>query len=394
LYEGSPLSGAVLQVATSSDANLVLCKSLFATQRTTSVSANQFAPYWGATELVIRKLNELHQFGWNHLVQNSVAAAPYKGKRKLYGTPSNIDMARWMAPVLLKKAAQYPFRRKSVQHWKIGVRANAKPLFDPASDANLGAFRWLEAPKGHFWADPFGFEYEGKNWAFFEDYSYSEKRATIACAEISSQGELISPLVCLDNPACHYSYPYVFRDGSEIYMIPESYDAAIVDLYRCDSFPNKWTKVCTLLKGKFVDTTIWQDQGLWWIMTTNADPNPRTACLFLFYTESLTGEWYFHPANPISTDVRNNRGAGRVFKARQHWIRPSQNCSPVYGYSFTLNEITELSTEHYSERPLRTITPEFWKGLCGVHTYNWVGNVELIDGASMVPRSRLERQYP
>src|SRR6202007_2537062 len=63
LYESAPLSGVVLQVLSEElDAGLVLCKSLFATQKTLSVSKNRYAPYWGSTDLVIRKLNELHRF--------------------------------------------------------------------------------------------------------------------------------------------------------------------------------------------------------------------------------------------------------------------------------------------------------------------------------------------
>jgi hypothetical protein len=170
-------------------------------------------------------------------------------------------------------------------------------------------------------------------------------------------------------------------------MIPEAYDSGSLDLYRCESFPNKWVHVATLLKGKFVDTSVWHDQGLWWIMTTTAEPSPRTTTLFLFYAESLAGEWHLHPANPISTDVRNNRGAGRVFQAGGRWIRPSQSASPIYGYSFTLNEITEISRDRYVERPMHTVTPEFWQGLRGVHTYNCVGNIELIDGLRMIKAS-------
>jgi hypothetical protein len=122
-------------------------------------------------------------------------------------------------------------------------------------------------------------------------------------------------------------------------------------------------------------------------MTTSAEPDPRAACLLLFYSESLDGSWHFHPANPISTDVRNNRGAGRVFAANNRLIRPSQNCCPVYGSSFSLNEITELSKTQYKERSCKTVTS--WDTLAGVHTYNFVGNIELIDGKIVTPLKRL-----
>jgi len=384
LQEGSPLSGVILQVLTEElDGGLVLCKSLFTTQPTISMSVNRYAPYWGSTDFVIRKLNELHQFGWEHLQNNAIPPVPYKGKRKLYRLPKNADMIRWLGPVFLKKAMRYPFRRRTVQHWQIGVRLHHKPLIDDSHD--LEGFRWIDAPKGHFWADPFGFEHDGKKWVFFEDYSYLTKRGCIACAELGSDGSLLSPALCLQSPDRHYSYPHVFRSGSDIFMVPESYDSNRVELFRCREFPGQWEHAHTFLQGQFVDTNVWQHDGLWWLMTTRSEPDPRTGCLLLLHAESLTGPWRFHPANPISTDARNNRGAGRVLQGGGRLIRPSQSCCPTYGYSFSLNEITALSPSQYRERALLTVTPEFWKGFCAVHTYNRAGNVELIDRARMTP---------
>jgi hypothetical protein len=383
LHEGSPLSGVILQVLTEElDGGLVLCKSLFTTRPTVSMSVNRFAPYWGAADLVIRKLNELHQFGWEHLEKNAVPPAPYRGKRKLYRLPTNSDMVSWLAPVFLKKAIQYPFRRPTIQHWQIAMRNNGKHLLE---NDNLEGFRWIDAPRGHFWADPFGFEFAGKNWVFFEEFSYRQKRSWISCAEVLHDGSLGSPRVCLDNPDHHYSYPHVFRDGDDIFMVPESYDSERVDLFRCEEFPNKWVHERTLFQGRFVDTTIWQHDGLWWLMTTRAEPDPRAGCLFLYYSESLAGEWRFHASNPISTDARTDRGAGRVFRAGDRLIRPSQSQCPIHGYSFSLNEITTLTPAHYSERVLTSVTPEHWKGVCAVHTYNRTGDIEWIDGARMTP---------
>ena len=383
LHEGSPLSGVILQVLTEElDGGLVLCKSQFTTRSTVSMSVNRFAPYWGAADLVIRKLNELHQFGWEHLEKTVVPPAPYQGKRKLYRLPTNSDVVNWLAPVFLKKAVRYPFRKPRIQHWQIAMRNNGKHLLE--SD-DLEGFRWIEAPKGYFWADPFGFEHAGKNWVFFEEFSYQKNRAWISCAEVLPNGRLGSPIVCLDNPHRHYSYPHIFRDGTDIFMVPESYDSQCVDLFRCEEFPNKWIHERTLFQGRFVDTTIWQHDGLWWMMTTRAEPDPRAGVLFLYYSESLAGEWKFHPSNPISTDARNDRGAGRVFRAGDRLIRPSQSHCPIYGYSFSLNEIAALTPAQYSERVLTTVTPEFWKGFCAVHTYDRTGNIEWIDGARIAP---------
>lgn len=386
LWEGSPLSGVVLQVLSEElDGGLALCKSQFATEGSPSVSRNRFTPYWGATEMVIRKLNELHCRGWDYVREKSLPPLPYQGKRKLYRTPSNMDMLCWLGPVLARKAISYPFRSKMVQHWRIACRVDGQPLYSSESKPDLSGFRWIESPKGSFWADPFAFEHDGKCWLFFEDYSYQQRRARIACAELLLAGHLGIPLVCLSDQGRHYSYPHIFRAGSEIFMIPESADSGLVTLFRCEQFPDKWIREATLLQGKFVDTTVWEHGGLWWLMTTSAEPSSRAGSLLLFYSESLRGEWHFHPANPISTDIRRNRGAGLVFQTNSQLIRPSQSCAPTYGYSLTFNEITELSTTNYRESPFKTITPDALKGLSGIHTYNRAGKVELIDGSTNVP---------
>lgn len=385
LYEGSALSGVMLQVLSEElDAGLVLCKSLFATEGDWSMSRNRFTPYWGSTDLVIRKLNELHQHGWEFVREKAVAPTPYQGKRKIYKTPTNMELVRWLAPVFLKKAISYPFRRPTVHHWRIAIRINGRPVYDYTGEPDFSGFRWVDPPKDHFWADPFAFEHEGQDWAFFEDYSYKVRRAGIACAPISLSGELGTPLVCLEDPAHHYSYPHIFRAGSEIFMVPEAVDSNCVSLFRCEEFPNRWIKEAVLLEGKFVDTTIWEHDGLWWLMTTSAEPSSRAGVLLLFYSESRRGEWHFHPSNPISTDIRRNRGGGAILRNGDRMIRTSQACAPSYGYSIGFNEITALSTQRYEERLVRTIGPEHWKGLAGIHTYNHAGRVELIDGRTTV----------
>ena len=70
-------------------------------------------------------------------------------------------------------------------------------------------------------------------------------------------------------------------------------------------------------------------------------------------------------------------------------IRPSQSSAPVYGYSFTLNEVTKLSTTEYAERPLAEFTPDAVEELRAVHTYSWIPGVEVIDGAKATPLKKV-----
>jgi hypothetical protein len=391
LWENAPLSGVILQVLTENlDDGLVLCKSLFATETTMSVSRNRYPAYWGASDLMIRKLNELHRCGWDSLVQSSVPPVPYKGRKKIYRTPTNFEMVRWLAPLVLKKTVRRLLAPKSqVQHWRIGVRTTGNLLFEQRGVPDLSGFRWLEPPRGYFWADPFVIEHDNRKWAFFEEYAYQYRRAHISCAEIAPDGSFVSPTRCLVDDQHHYSYPHVFRAENELFMIPEAVDSGSVDLYRCQDFPNKWVLEATLMRGRFVDTSVWQHDDTWWLATTSAEPDSRCGCLLLFYSDSITGPWHFHPANPISTDVRSFRNAGRVFKTGSQLVRPSQDCAGLYGRTLALNEITELTKFRYAERCMMTIEPELLHGVCGIHTYNWCGNIELIDGQTTTPLKRV-----
>ena len=115
------------------------------------------------------------------------------------------------------------------------------------------------------------------------------------------------------------------------------------------------------------------------------DPRSRGAFLYLYYADSLTGKWRYHPSNPVCSDVRRARGAGRIHLRQGKLIRPSQDGSRIYGHSFTLNEITHLTVDHYEERPLLTVDPTWERGLIATHTYNQVGQLEFTDGMVLRP---------
>jgi hypothetical protein len=388
VYEGNPISGVILQVLTEQlDAGKVLYKGLFSTQPGISAALNRVQPYWGASTFVIQKLQELHESGWEHLEKNAVPLAPYRGKKKLYTTPSNQEMARWLAPVIVRKAARRLTRKDIVKHWRLAIRVGPKALPGAATNPDLSGFRWIESPRGRFYADPFLIEAEGKAWLFFEDYDYRTQRGLIACGEIRD-GSLVDVRPALERDY-HLSYPCVFHDGGEIYMIPETASSGAVELYRCVRFPDEWKLEKILFHGRAVDTTVYAQNGLYWFFVTMQEPHGFATQLWLFYAESLTGEWIRHPANPISTDVRNSRGAGAIFPHNGKLYRPSQDCGQHYGYSFTFNQILAMNPREYRESPGVSVLPTWSEGMVATHSYSSVGDIEVIDGCTVMPAGQI-----
>jgi hypothetical protein len=164
---------------------------------------------------------------------------------------------------------------------------------------------------------------------------------------------------------------------------PETGSNGTVELYRCARFPDRWDLEKELFRGPALDTTIWIDDGVYWFLVTLLAPRGFGTQLWLFSATTLTGEWTPHPGNPISTDVRNNRGAGAIFRYNGKLFQPSQDCSKYYGYSFTLNEIVVWDRYQYQEKRCVTINPLWAPGLVGTHTYSHVGQVEIIDGCKI-----------
>ena len=364
----------------------MLGKALFPTTPGFSVARNRSDPYRGSATLVMQKLHELHQYGWEYLRARAIPPIPYLGKRRIYRRPTNVEVARWLVPTLARKAARRPFRGARRLHWRIALRSGARPLHAPAGRPDMSVFAWVDCPRGHSYADPFLIGRCGTTWAFFEDFLYAESRGVISCAEVLPGGGLGPVRTCLERDY-HFSYPMVFEHDGDVFMVPESALNGTVELYRATRFPHEWTLEKVLQHLDAVDTTVWHENGRWWFFAAFADPPGPCVTLLLFHAASLTGEWIYHPANPISTDVRRARGAGAIFSAAGRRFRPSQDGSRGYGWSFTLNEIVTLTPEEYRERPTLTVDPSWSPGLIGTHTYGRCGAVEIVDGCSLVRSS-------
>ena len=384
IVERNPLSGVMLQVLTEElDAGMVLCKGWFATQPGLSRAQNCVQPYWGASTFVIQKLRELHQYGWEHVSRNTSSNAVYGGKKAIYTAPTNMEMLRWLGPVAVRKTLRRLIRRPKIEHWRLAIRTGPTLIADATGSPNLAGFRWIESAPGHFYADPFLIEADGRIWVFFEDFDYATSKGVISCAELRNDGTF-EPMVVLERPY-HLSYPCVFRAGNDIFMIPESSANETVELYRCTRFPDRWVLENSLLQLPGVDTTIWMEAGVFWLFVTIQEPRGYGIQLSLFSASTLTGKWSPHPANPISTDVRRSRGAGPIFRRNDKLFRPSQDCSGHYGRRFMLNEIVTLNGDRYEERPCVTVDPIWAPGLVGTHTYTHLDQLEVIDGCVPLP---------
>jgi hypothetical protein len=385
VYENNLLTCTALErLADEPNENQILYKGVFATIQGSSWARNRVQPYWGSTTFLIQKLHQLHESGWD-----SVAADIPQPVRntKTYSTPTDLEMLPWLSKIVARtfvQRARHSIVGEELPHWMLGVKTNEAS----SAKINLREFRWIQSPRGHFYADPFVIEHERKPWVFFEDLPYTTDKGIIVCAEINRDGTLSQTIPVLELPY-HLSYPCIFRDAGELYMVPESVADGTVQLYRCERFPDVWKQVRILLRAPVVDSTVWIEDGLYWFFVTLQQPRGGGLQLWLFYSRSLTGELIRHPRSPFSTDIRFSRGAGAIFREDGKLIRPSQDCSGSYGRLIVFNEVTTLNEREYAERPGAIIDTRDMPNMIGTHSYGRVGDFVVIDGCVPTPAKQV-----
>ncbi len=236
-----------------------------------------------------------------------------------------------------------------------------------------------------FVADPFVVRANGRYHLFFE-VKNTRGNGEIGLAESSDGIRWRYRRIVLSEPF-HLSYPCVFRHDGGHFMLPETFRAGALRLYRAQKFPTDWVLDSILMEGTFIDPTPFPYRGRWYLFACT-----RQSCdhLGLYSAPSLRGPWQEHPMSPIvSGDPHIARpggrvivetGTGRVFSVRQ-------DCYPTYGNRLHLFEVTRLSQSIYEERmasnphlPLVSRIRSGWNER-GVHPLD---TLEDEDGSSLI----------
>ena len=234
-------------------------------------------------------------------------------------------------------------------HWSIAIYEGATPL----ALAPRGAVPVLTAGDvtdldACFVADPF-MHFDGARWSmFFEVLDRPLARGRIGLATSDDAVRWRYEQVVLAEPF-HLSYPFVFEHGGERFMIPETFEAAQVRLYRATRFPFEWTLDRVLLDGVVaVDASLLFHGGGWWMFACTAPKGHDV--LRLWSAPDPRGPWREHPSSPIvSGDRRIGRPAGRPVVIGDRVYRFAQDCTDDYGACVRAVEITRLTATGYDE---------------------------------------------
>jgi hypothetical protein len=336
-------------------------------------------------EFACRALDELRRSGpaWLQgcapIRAETAAAAAF-----LPGTASML----WRMPLLGSRIARRALQKLlCVDQWFLAYRFGS----DSGWRGDLRQYVSLMPPKDRFWADPFAIVRDGRYFIFFEELVFARGKAHISVVEVAPDGTRSQPVAVLERPY-HLSYPFLIEQDGALFMVPETGRNRAVELYRCTRFPDRWTLEHVLMQDVFfTDATFHRADDRWWMFANcNVAGAEGADELSLFYADSLAGAWRPHRKNPVKSDVRGARPAGRLFRRGPELYRPAQIGVPLYGSGVSINRVLRLTPETYAEEEVERVLPSHPRKLLGIHTLNRAGELCVIDGFTRRSRLRMD----
>lgn len=213
---------------------------------------------------------------------------------------------------------------------------------------------WKPKPR-RFQADSFLFVKGGELYLFYELQHWDDP-GCIAMSKTKDMKHWTKPQIVLREPY-HLSFPFVFEDHGEIFMIPESQESDEIRLYKANDDLTTFTYVRTLLKQErtaeinfnFNDSHVYQKGGKYYLFTSYQKD-------WMYYQELyvaddlLKGEFVKHPKSPICVSNEFGRNAGSLIDYHGKLLRVTQDCHRSYGDNISLLEITHIDEMSYEEK--------------------------------------------
>jgi hypothetical protein len=359
----------------------------------TSLHRSRNEAYWKAYSAIANTLGQLQRRGRPYLDSRPQAAADRRSEAG--GPPSAANVAAHVVKAAVGVLARRARKLVLKEEWFIAVRrANAGSLVqEAAASGRIRGFRAVMSGTHEHFADPFPFEDGRDTYIFFERYDETVGRASIAYARLDHSASPVGPLGAALSPGYHVSYPFVFRHQGDVFMIPESLADGTVGLYRAVGFPSHWVLERNLFTQlRAVDATLLEDEQRLWLFVNVAERGASVNDeLHLYSSTTIDGPWIAHPENPVVSDTRSARPAGRIFTYEGELIRPSQDCSRGYGRALVFNRVDVLTDDEYKETPIARLERGWAPGVRATHTYNASDLLETIDGRRFVLRAPLGR---
>lgn len=217
----------------------------------------------------------------------------------------------------------------------------------------------IRGPRLGYYADPFAWPWKGETWLFAERFDYLRNKGRIVAIEMATAREhTVVGEGMFGEISCHASFPCLMEHEGSLHMIPETSARRTVDLYQCTEFPGRWRLRRRLLTDiDAADSMLIRKDDLDYLFTSVRDGDDNRHLAIYVSRDVLSAPLEPHPINRQRLYAAGRFGTGRCggflgFDDSGRLLRFMQNSSRHYGEGGRWMEITQLSPQDFSERPL------------------------------------------
>ncbi|HAE79397.1 hypothetical protein JC794_20230 [Morganella morganii] len=265
-----------------------------------------------------------------------------------------------------------------IEEWNIGViKCNDINPFNIKNELKTKKITWIKK-KYNVQADPFIYEADDKIYIFYEALNLLNSRGTLRCRVLNI--DLIEiddkELSFIDETIdSHLSFPFLYKQKNELYMIPESSEQNSVCSYLCVNFPFMWKKNSQLVMARqLTDNVVILDRDNLFLLSTDLENN-----IIIHKGQNINGPMdEVFPVINLCNNHSRAAGSSIIFDKKIYIF--TQECYPDdYGKSIFIKKINSISDEKYSEELIDNINMINSNLFDGLHTINRSDNYITFD---------------
>ena len=178
------------------------------------------------------------------------------------------------------------------------------------------------------------FNYKSENYIFLKILAINQKKEKYR----SGWGNQLVEISDVLDFNYHLSYPFIFEENNNIFLIPEASANNRLEIYKCVDFPNNWELYSTAFDGeKIIDAHVYKDKDMQKWLFLNKQENENTSgqsVLYIYKFDSLKLEDLKpHLQNPVIINSKTARNGGAIFKFNNEVLTFWANIEGIYGRS-------------------------------------------------------------
>ena len=212
-----------------------------------------------------------------------------------------------------------------------------------------------------------------------EEFAYSNNRGRIAKLTVDRSNYTLREMkVILDLPT-HLSFPFIYRKGGDIYLMPENCKSDATKIYRYNPATDELTKVSNVTSLPIADAvlTATPDGKEYLLSTKEPMQNKDRLQVYTFHPDMLAIDDI--PVQDITFPSNIARNAGEVFEVDGIRYRPAQDCNKCYGNGIVLQRV-EYADGRFAITDVNAFHSDYPEMDMGYHTFNIKNGLIVVDG--------------